>query len=287
MLILRLLRVNQWVKNLFIFLPVFFAGGVFQFELYPSLITGFFAFCLASSSIYILNDLQDIMEDRLHPIKKDRPIASGQIQRTVAIIIAVILMALSIVMAYLTLMGFGHLILMYLIINAGYSFGLKNVSILDIFLVSSGFILRVYSGGILSDTPVSHWLAIMILLLSLFLALAKRRDDFTLNSKGLKTRKAMHMYNLEFINACLAIFSGVIIVSYIMYTISPEVINHFNTPWLFSTAVFVIAGIVRYLQITFVEENSGSPSSILFKDKFILITIVAWVISFYLIIYAK
>jgi decaprenyl-phosphate phosphoribosyltransferase len=130
-------------------------------------------------------------------------------------------------------------------------------------------------------------LSIMILLLALFLIIAKRRDDIVIQTEtGEVVRKSSQAYNLEFINSCLTLLSAVVIVSYIMYTVSPEVTQRFNSEYLFVTTIFVIAGIMRYLQITFVEQNSGSPTSILFKDKFIVLTILGWIISFYVIIYA-
>jgi len=169
-----------------------------------------------------------------------------------------------------------------------YSFGLKHIAILDLFIVSFGFLIRVYSGGALAQVGISHWLSIMILLLALFLIIAKRRDDIVIETEtGEVMRKVSKSYNLEFINSCLTLLSAVVIVAYIMYTVSPEVTQRFNSEYLFVTTIFVIAGIMRYLQITFVEQNSGSPTSILFKDKFLAITIVGWIISFYVIIYAS
>jgi 4-hydroxybenzoate polyprenyltransferase len=164
--------------------------------------------------------------------------------------------------------------------------GLKNIAILDLFIVAFGFLIRVYSGGVIVGITITDWLAIMILLLALFLVTAKRRDDLVIRSEtGESVRKASSSYNLEFINSIITLLSAVIIVAYIMYTVSPAVAQNFKSRHLFMTTVFVIAGIMRYLQITFVEQDSGSPTSILYKDKFILITILGWIISFYIIIY--
>jgi 4-hydroxybenzoate polyprenyltransferase len=172
------------------------------------------------------------------------------------------------------------------VINVGYCIGLKNVPIVDLFIVSSGFLIRVYCGGILAHIEITHWLSLMILLLSLFLVVAKRRDDLVIQKKtGEVIRKSSQAYNLEFINSCLTLVSAVTVVAYIMYTVSPEVTERFNSNYLFITTIFVIAGVMRYLQITFVEKRSGSPTTVLLKDKFILFTIVSWVISFYIIIY--
>jgi len=282
----KLIRPSHWIKNLFLLLPVFFAGSIFQFEQFGTLLMGVVSFNLIASAIYILNDLKDIEIDRLHPLKKGRPLASGKITRAAALLILIVFIFSGLTLSVILNQTFSILITCYLVLNVGYSFGLKRIPIVDLFIVSLGFIIRIHSGGVLSGVEVSHWLSIMVLLLSLFLVLAKRRDDLVLQSTMHSIiRKTSSTYNLEFINACLTIFAAVIIVSYIMYTVSAEVIEHFNSSYLFTTTIFVIAGIMRYLQITIVEQNSGSPTSILFKDKFILITIFLWIISFYLIIY--
>jgi decaprenyl-phosphate phosphoribosyltransferase len=155
-----------------------------------------------------------------------------------------------------------------------------------LFIVASGFLLRVYSGGIVANHEITHWLSLMILLLALFLIVAKRRDDLIISKKtGGVLRKSSQAYNLQFVNSCLTLVSAVTVVAYIMYTVSPEVTERFNSDYLFITTIFVIAGVMRYLQITFVEKRSGNPTTVLLKDKFILFTIVSWIVSFYIIIY--
>lgn len=284
--ILKLIRPTHWIKNLFLLIPLFFAGSIFHVESLEIITLGIIAFNLIASAVYIINDLADIEVDRIHPLKKERPLASGAVSRPTAIILLVIFLLSGLLLSYLLNPTFFILLNCYLVLNIAYSFGLKNIAIVDLFIVSLGFLLRIYSGGVLSGVEVSHWLSIMVLLLSLFLVLAKRRDDLVLQiSTHSIIRKTSSSYNLEFINACLTIFAAVIVVSYIMYTVSAEVIEHFNSPYLFTTTLFVIAGIMRYLQIVMVEQNSGSPTSILVKDKFIIITILLWIISFYLIIY--
>ena len=283
---LRLLRVKQWVKNLFLFIPNFFAGGLFHTRTIKTVLAGVILFSLVASAIYIINDLRDIQKDKLHPKKRFRPLASGEIKQSTAIILCIILLITGMTLSTLITINFFYLLALYFIINLAYSFGLKNVPLIDLFVVASGFLIRIYCGGILGDVSVSHWLAIMIFLLALFLVLAKRRDDLLIHSQtGATVRATSKTYNLEFVNSCLTIFSAVIVVSYIMYTVSPEVIHRFGSDIVFVTSAFVIAGIMRYLQITFVEQNSGSPTSILYKDKFILFTILGWIFTFFLIIY--
>lgn len=284
--IIRLLRVRQWVKNLFLFVPNFFAGELFNLHTLTILAAGALAFSFVASAVYVLNDLRDKKADQQHPKKCMRPLACGAVSTRTATILIILFASAGMSLALLLSATFFYLLLAYVIINLAYSFGLKHIAIVDLFLVALGFLLRIYSGGILGDVPISHWLSIMILLLALFLVLAKRRDDLLLRSTtGESVRRSSRAYNLEFVNSCLTIFSAVIVVAYIMYTVSPDVKQRFNSDYLFITSAFVIAGIMRYLQITFVEQNSGFPTSILFRDKFILFTIIGWIVAFYIIIY--
>jgi decaprenyl-phosphate phosphoribosyltransferase len=284
--VVKLIRVRQWVKNLFIFVPVFFSGALFNINLLPVIALGAFSFCLVASGIYIINDFQDRHIDKLHPKKKFRPIATGEVNAVTAWILIILFAGSGLFIAAQLPAAFFYLTLLYFLINLGYSYGLKNVPIIDLFIVASGFLIRVYAGGVLAGVEITHWLSLMVLLLSLFLIVAKRRDDLVLQSKtGEVIRKSSQSYNLEFINSCLTLVSAVMVVAYIMYTVSPEVTERFNSDYLFITTIFVIAGVMRYLQITFVEKRSGSPTTVLFKDKFILFTMISWVISFYIIIY--
>jgi 4-hydroxybenzoate polyprenyltransferase len=285
--IIKLIRVRHWVKNLFIFIPAFFAGNLFLANEILLLLQGALAFSFVASGIYVINDYRDMHVDRLHPRKKLRPLASGAVSVPTAWALIVVFMAAGLVWAFLLNIVFFYLLLSYLLLNMAYSYGLKNIPIVDLFIVSSGFLIRIYSGGAITGLAITHWLSIMILLLALFLIIAKRRDDILIQTEtGSIIRKSSQSYNLDFINSCLTMISAVIIVAYIMYTVSAEVTERFQSEYLFATTVFVIAGIMRYLQITFVEKNSGSPTSIFFKDKFILFTIIGWIISFYFIIYA-
>lgn len=285
--VISLIRVRQWVKNFFMFIPSFFAGSVFHFAEIRSLSIGFLAFSLVASGVYILNDYQDRELDKIHPEKKFRPIASGEINSFTAWVLIAVFTGLGLLIAFNLNMNFFYLVSIYLIINIAYSYGLKNVPIVDLFIVASGFLLRVYSGGVIAGHEITHWLSLMILLLSLFLIVAKRRDDLILSKKtGEIIRKSSQSYNLQFVNSCLTLVSAVMVVAYIMYTVSPEVTERFSSDYLFVTTIFVIAGVMRYLQITFVEKRSGNPATILIKDKFILFTIISWIISFYIIIYS-
>jgi 4-hydroxybenzoate polyprenyltransferase len=186
--------------------------------------------------------------------------------------------------AFILNTSFFYIIIIYIVNNLFYSFGLKHISILDIVIIAIGFLLRVLAGGAVSSIHISMWLIIMTFLLAIFLGIAKRREDVTLNEQGLKTRKNVDGYNLEFINASMVLMAGVIIVSYILYTVSIEVQQKFNTINLFYTSFFVITGILRYMQITFVESSSGNPTNMLFKDRFLKIIILLWICSFLFVV---
>jgi decaprenyl-phosphate phosphoribosyltransferase len=285
---LKLLRPKDWAKNLFLFIPIFFSGELFHWNIYPKLVLGFIAFCCAASSIYIINDYRDIEDDKKHPVKSKRPLASGEVSKTFAIVICILLIVCGFIIAYFIREKFLFVLSIYFIINLAYSFGLKNIAILDIIILAIGFVLRIKGGAVIAVIGISEWLNIMVFLLALFMAIGKRRDDVLLKlSSGTDMRKAIKGYNLELLNVVLALICAVIVVAYFMYTMSPEVLKRLGTYRLYYTCLFVLAGIMRYLQIIFVQASSGSPTKILYKDRFIQIILLLWITSFYLIIYMK
>lgn len=285
---IKLLRPKDWAKNLFLFIPLFFSGDLKNWSLYPSLLLGFAAFSLVASSIYIINDYRDIEDDRKHPQKSKRPLASGKVSKTAALIICMLLLATGFTIAYFIRDKFVFVLGIYFALNLAYSFGLKTIPILDIVIVAIGFVLRIKGGAVIAVIGLSEWLNIMVFLLALFMAIGKRRDDVLLKlSSGTDMRKSIKGYNLEFLNVLLALVCAVTVVAYFMYTMSPEVSHRLGTYRLYYTCLFVLAGIMRYLQIIFVQASSGSPTKILYKDVFIQITLFLWIASFYLIIYIK
>jgi len=283
--IIKLLRVHQWIKNLFVFVPAFFAAKLLEVNVLELSLT-FLAFSLVSSAVYVINDYRDIEADKLHPVKKNRPLAAGTVSKQTGIILFIFSLVFGFGLATYLSMGLVVVLALYFIINIGYSFGLKNVPILELFFVASGFLLRVVAGSVVTDIHMSHWAIIMVFLLALFLIIAKRRDDLVMYlNTNTAPRKAIKNYNLQFINSTLSMISGVIIVVYLMYCLSPEVIERFNNEYLYGTSLFIIAGIFRYLQITMVDQKSGSPVKTLYTDQFIIATVLGWVASFFLIIY--
>lgn len=277
--LLMLLRPHQYVKNLFIFAPLIFAFN-FNQESVLNATVAFVLFSLLASSIYVLNDFMDIEEDKKHPTKKNRPLASGAISLTTANFLFLGLSSTTLVATFLFSHELFAVLVSYFVLNILYSYRLKHIAIVDIFIIATGFVLRLFAGAQVTDTPLSMWIIIITFLLAIFLALAKRRDDVLLSLEGKETRKNIDGYNLEFVNAAMVLMSGVVIVSYLQYTVSPEVIARIGSEYLYLTTMFVILAILRYMQITFVEQQSGSPSKIVLKDTFIKITLILWLISF-------
>jgi decaprenyl-phosphate phosphoribosyltransferase len=260
------------------------------------------AFSFVASSIYIINDYRDIEDDKKHPEKRFRPLASGAVKAIAAIIICILLLAMGFTIAYFIREKFLFILAIYFFLNLAYSFGLKTIPILDVIIVAAGFVLRVKGGAVIAVIGLTEWLNIMIFLLSLFMAIGKRRDDVLLKfSSGTDMRKSIKGYNLEFLNVATSLVCAVIVVAYFMYTMSPEVqyrmahLEKSNAAQggtaiggayrLYYTCLFVLAGILRYLQIIFVQAKSGSPTKILYRDRFIQVTILLWIASFYFIIY--
>jgi 4-hydroxybenzoate polyprenyltransferase len=288
---IKLLRPKDWAKNLFLFIPLIFSGFAYLTkENILQLIIGFFAFSFVASSIYIINDYRDIEDDRKHPKKSKRPLASGAVSKQAAIIIFVLLPIVGFILSWLAdkTLHFTLVLAFYFVMNLAYSFGAKNISILDIMIIAVGFVLRVKGGGLIAHINLSLWLNLMVFLLSLFMAIAKRRDDILLKMEtGVDMRKSIKGYNLDFLNTMLGLFSAIIIVTYIMYCVSPFTIANLHTYQLYYTCIFVIAGLMRYLQLTLVQNQAGSPTEILYKDRFIQITLLLWIASFYMIVYLK
>lgn len=282
------LRVRQWVKNLFVYVPLVFSGNMLNPQLILESTGAFMTFCLLSSSIYIINDLRDRDADRRHPVKRLRPIASGRFPSGMAVFLSAALCAMSFAMAwgcgftansYLILAG-------YLVMNLMYSFGLKHIAILDVIIIAAGFVLRVLLGGVATHIWVTPWLVMMVFLLTLLIGFGKRRDDLIkMERDDVDVRKSVQEYNLTFINQVLGILAATVIVAYVSYTLTPEVEARFHSGNVYLTSVFVIGAVLRYLQIALVKERTGNPTQLVYSDRFIQICTVLWLASFLLIIY--
>ncbi|MFA6197074.1 MAG: decaprenyl-phosphate phosphoribosyltransferase [Sulfurimonas sp.] len=284
--IFQLMRPHQYIKNLFIFLPLFFALKITDTELLGNAFLAFIAFSLTASAIYTLNDYHDIEEDKQHPKKKKRPLASGAITKLEAIFIMIVLFFAGFSLMASFSVNAVAILSLYIIINILYSFYLKHVAILDVTIIAIGFVLRLFIGSVVTGIVLSMWIVIMTFLLALFMALAKRRDDVLIYlDTGKKMRKVIDGYNLQFLDTAMAIMASVVIVAYTIFTTSAEVVKRFHSEYLYLTALFVILGIMRYLQITFIMEDSGSPTKIVLKDRFLQFTIISWLVAFIWILY--
>jgi 4-hydroxybenzoate polyprenyltransferase len=284
--LLKLLRPDHYIKNLFIFLPLFFALKITDLPLLFNAFLAFIAFSLTASAVYILNDFHDIEEDRHHPKKKFRPLASGEISKPQALkIMGVLALTGFGLMAALSMKAF-LILAFYVAMNIAYSFRLKHLAILDVTIIAIGFVLRLFIGSAVTEIPLSMWIVVMTFLLALFMALAKRRDDVLIFlDTGKKMRKAIDGYNLQFLDTAMAIMASVVIVAYTIYTTSPDVVAKMHSDYLYLTALFVILGILRYLQIAFVFKDSGSPTRIVLKDRFMQATLLGWALTFAWILY--
>jgi len=280
------MRISQYIKNGFIFLPLFFALELTNLSLVISAVVAFSAFSLASSGVYILNDIQDIREDQKHPQKKHRPLASGEITKTQAIGMVVTVWGACLAISLTHSLGLGLVILGYMAMGMAYTYLFKFMPIVDVGVIAVGFVLRLVAGSVSTGISLSMWIVVMTFLLALFLALAKRRDDVLIFlNTGEKMRKSLHGYTLKFLDISMSVMASAVIVAYVLYTISPDVVERTHSEYLYVTALFVVMGVLRYLQITFVDENSGSPTAIVLKDTFMQLTLIGWIISFAAILY--
>lgn len=285
----RLIRPKQWIKNTVVLLPIFFGGALLRVEaLYAGFITAL-SFSFISSSIYCLNDIIDLKDDRRHPIKCQRPLASGAISVVQGFIIMASMVILSMITLFLlpdNQMKTAGVIFFYWVLNIAYCLFLKQHAIIDVCVIAFGFVLRIISGGLATGIGLSKWIVLMTFLLMLFLSFAKRRDDvLRMNETGHAPRKNTSRYNLTFINQAITITASVTLVCYIMYTMSPEVIANFHTSNLYLTSVFVLLGLLRYIQIAVVDKKSGDPTKVILNDRFIQLIVLGFGLTFLIIIY--
>ena len=291
--IITLIRPHQLVKNIFVFTPLFFDRHVTDWHYVWPCLVAFIAFCLAASGIYCFNDIHDADADRQHPVKCMRPVASGAVSQQTAYvtmsivwILAIMLVAWACIYSGCIRIGLIGTLLLYVVMNVAYCIKLKQIALLDVFMIAIGFVLRVAAGGMATGIILSHWIVLTTFLLTLFLAVAKRRDDAAIyETTGVKARKNVECYNMDFLNQSIGVLGSVTIVCYILYTVSDEVVERMGSHYLYVTSVFVLAGIMRYMQITLVDRKSGNPTKVLLRDHFIHVCIIGWISAFTIILY--
>lgn len=284
--IAELARPHQYVKNLFIFLPAFFAFKLHTLDEIWSTFLAFAAFSLVASSVYIFNDWNDRDEDQNHPQKRERPIASGRVGPAQAFFSLVLFLFTGLFIAACTVPGILYFLGTYFILNIAYSLKLKHQPVIDVAAIAIGFVIRLFAGAAATGVVLSHWIIVMTFLLALFLALAKRRDDVLIQSTTQqRARPVVDGYNLKFLDASMVMTASIVILAYIMWSMSSDVPDKFASPNTYLTAIFVVLGVMRYMQIALVEKQSGSPTKVLFKDTFLQLTLLGWMGSFVWILY--
>ncbi|WBV60164.1 decaprenyl-phosphate phosphoribosyltransferase [Chryseobacterium camelliae] len=289
----KLLRVEQWVKNLFVFVPLFFSGNITNIDLLTKSIFAFIIFSLAASSVYILNDYNDIEADKKHPEKRRRPLASGAISKAKAVGILTGLLITDIALVFAAqfyfhqfLWKFAIIVAGYFVMNLAYTFKLKHVPIVDIFIIAIGFVLRVLAGGYITGISISQWAILLTFVLALVLAIGKRRGELINAQVSGKTRRSLDGYNVQFADIALSISVALAIVCYLMFTLSPEIQARLHSA-VFYTVIFVVFAFLRYLQQTLVYNRTESPTKIVYRDRYIQITLILWVAAFLILIYFK
>lgn len=284
--LIELARPHQYVKNIFILLPAFFAFKLHDPGVIWNAVWAFAAFSLLASSIYIFNDWNDRDEDRRHPQKCCRPIASGRVGTKAAFLSFALFLVSGLITAAWAVPEILYFLGTYFLLNIAYSLKLKHQSVIDVAIIAIGFVIRLFAGAAATGVVLSHWIIVMTFLLALFLALAKRRDDVLIQASTEQTpRKVIDGYNLKFLDASMVMTASIVILAYILWSMSSDVPEKFSNPNTYLTALFVVLGIMRYLQISLVEERSGNPTKILLKDTFLQLTLIGWVGSFVWILY--
>ena len=286
-LYLKLIRITSWLKNIFVFVPLVFSKHLFDYDYLSKVIVAFITFSFASSLVYIFNDLMDIPRDRIHPIKKNRPLAADLITASEAKFILIIFSLITLLLCFFIRNEFVAVILVYILINIFYSIRWKNLVIIDVFCISAGFMLRVIGGGLIISVYISNWLILTTLFLSLFLAIMKRRVEFVSYQKINEQREVLDKYSLNFIDQMVSITASGVVISYALYTVSARAVLEFGTEKLIYTTIFVLFGIFRYMYLAFKENKGENIIDLLLKDKPMIFNLILYIIFTLSIIYLK
>ena len=281
----KLLRIKHWIKNGLVFLPLIFSGNIFNFPLLTKSILAFFSFCFIASSVYLVNDIRDVEKDRLHEVKRNRPLASGAISLKIGWALFFVLLLVVIVINILSQNLFTPsmaVLIIYLIINLGYSFGLKNRPIIDIVILSTGFVLRVIGGSFITGIAVSNWLYLTIVAVSFFMGLGKRRNE--LLKQGDAARDVLKHYNYEFLDKFMYLCLTLVIVFYSLWCVDPQTIARFSNNYLVWTVPLVIVIFMKYSLI--IENGSyGDPVDVLLENRLLVVLVLLYIVSTFCIVY--
>lgn len=284
--LLKLLRIQSYLKNIFIFVPLVFSKHLFDYNILINVIAGFFAFSFTSSFVYVFNDIIDAERDKHHPQKKIRPIASGAVNKNEAFVLLFFLLLIVIIFSVFLSSKFVMMMWLYIIINFVYTLYLKKIVIVDIFCIAAGFLIRVVSGAFIISVYLSNWLILTTIFLSLFLAVMKRRVEIANSDNSAIQREVLKDYSLDFIDLIAAITSASVILSYALYTVAERTIESFGSEQLVFTTIFVIFGIFRYLFLAINKNIGENVVEVFLRDIPMVVNLILYLaISLYLIYY--
>jgi len=283
----RLLRVPQWIKNLFVFVPLMFSLHLFEAGYFISTFKAFVIFCLASSFIYIINDIIDIKADAAHPEKKHRPLPSGKISKKLAWVTAIIILFLLIVLSFISPIDFIYLVISFILLNIFYSIYFKHIVILDVFSIAAGFTIRVLGGAAIIEVPVSSWLILTTMFISLFLGVMKRHSELEQITEQDKTqtRKVLADYSLTFTNQMANVAAAGVIICYALYTVSQRTVTVFSNENLIYTTPFVVFGIFRFMYLEYLNQKGENTTQIMLTDIPMIMTVILYAATTIMIIY--
>lgn len=284
----QLMRPWQWHKNTVVFAALIFSKHLFVVAALVKVTLAFLAFCLVASGAYVMNDIRDCERDRQHPLKSRRPLPSGRMSRSAAAGLSVVLVTGGVCGAAALGWGFAALVALYFLLQVAYTFQLKEVVILDVMAIASGFVLRAIAGGVVIHVPVSPWLVICTFLLMTFLGFAKRRHELVLlEGRATEHRESLREYSPYFLDQMIAVVTASTVVAYAIYTASPEVIQKLGTDKLYLTIPFVLFGIFRYLYLVHQREEGGNPAQLLLDDSPLLIDCLLWIATATALVYLE
>jgi 4-hydroxybenzoate polyprenyltransferase len=284
---LKLARVPQWIKNFFVFVPILFSQHLFDKDYFFTILLAFVVFCLASSFIYVINDIIDIEADKAHPIKKNRPLPSGVISSQSALIVAIVLVAAIVILIPQLNQEFHYFVAAFVLLNVLYSFWFKHIVILDVFSIAMGFSIRVLAGAVVISVPISSWLILTTMFISLFLGVMKRHSELILvaESENAPSRKVLSQYSLNFADQMATVAAAGVIICYALYTVSERTVSAFGTENLIYTTPFVVYGIFRFMYLEYISNKGDNTTKIVFSDLQIILTVLIYTITTVLIIY--
>jgi 4-hydroxybenzoate polyprenyltransferase len=283
----KLIRISNWIKNLFVFVPLIFSLHLFHTEYFIKTTITFLLFCIGSSAIYVINDIVDLDADRQHPIKKNRPLASGKFSISFAYMVSGIMVLLTLFFSILFDKSLFFILIIFITLNISYSLYFKHKVLLDIFTIATGFSIRVYAGALIIDVPISSWLILSTIFISLFLAIMKRHSELKRfeNDTDIKTRKVLESYSIDFTKQMATVAASGLVTCYALYTVAERTVSAFGTDNLIYTTPFVVFGIFRFMYLEYINQKGENTTEILLTDIPTILNLLLYFITCILIIY--